>query len=92
MPFGIGRKPFRKGVPCTDCDTGHGWCEDGLCIDCPTGNCTCPLEVGSFVSSLNDCQQIVVAIIAMRERVIRTYESSRQNFDIETNFKFMTRV
>ena len=48
MPFGIGRKPFRKGVPCADCQSGHGWCDDGLCVDCPNGDCPCPLKVILF--------------------------------------------
>ncbi|CBY08753.1 unnamed protein product [Oikopleura dioica] len=45
MPVGIGRKPFRKGgQSCEDCASGHGWCDDGLCIDCPDGDCDCPIE------------------------------------------------
>ena len=45
LPFGIGRKPFRLGEPCTDCNSGHGWCDNGLCIDCPDKNCDCPIKV-----------------------------------------------
>ncbi|KAK6477273.1 cysteine-rich venom protein-like isoform X1 [Huso huso] len=36
--------PYIKGKPCSKCDSGHGWCEDGLCIECPGGNCDCPLQ------------------------------------------------
>jgi hypothetical protein len=43
MPVGIGRKPFRLGEPCTDCLTGFGWCDDGLCVECPDKNCDCPI-------------------------------------------------
>ena len=45
LPFGIGRKPFRLGEPCTDCNSGHGWCDNGLCIECPDKNCDCPIKV-----------------------------------------------
>ena len=31
MPVGIGRKPFKKGDPCTDCHSEKGWCQNGLC-------------------------------------------------------------
>ena len=45
LPFGIGRKPFRLGEPCTDCNSGYGWCDNGLCIECPDKNCDCPIKV-----------------------------------------------
>ena len=31
MPVGIGRKPYKKGDPCTDCHSEKGWCQNGLC-------------------------------------------------------------
>jgi len=43
MPVGIGRKPFKLGAQCTDCKSELGWCENGLCIDCPDKNCDCPI-------------------------------------------------
>ena len=52
LPFRIGRKPFRLGDPCTDCSNGHGWCNDGLCIDCPNKNCDCPLKVSNMTHTL----------------------------------------
>ena len=50
LPFGIGRKPFRLGEPCTDCNSGHGWCDNGLCIDCPNKDCECPIKVEIITS------------------------------------------
>lgn len=51
LPFGIGRKPFRLGEPCTDCNSGHGWCDNGLCIECPDKNCDCPIKVKNAYDS-----------------------------------------
>ena len=51
LPFGIGRKPFRLGEPCTDCNSGHGWCDNGLCIDCPNKDCECPIKVKTYHDS-----------------------------------------
>ncbi|XP_069037277.1 cysteine-rich venom protein-like isoform X2 [Lepisosteus oculatus] len=36
--------PYLRGPPCSRCDSGQGWCEDGLCIVCPRGDCGCPLQ------------------------------------------------
>ncbi|XP_066568621.1 cysteine-rich venom protein [Amia ocellicauda] len=36
--------PYMNGDPCSKCDSGQGWCENGLCIECPGGDCDCPLQ------------------------------------------------
>ncbi|ELT94505.1 hypothetical protein CAPTEDRAFT_211128 [Capitella teleta] len=38
------REAFRRGPPCTQCESGRGWCKDGLCVDtCQhfSSGCTC---------------------------------------------------
>ncbi|XP_078525373.1 cysteine-rich venom protein tigrin-like [Lissotriton helveticus] len=37
-------RPYIPGEPCSKCDTGHGWCEHGLCIKCNDQDCACPLK------------------------------------------------
>ena len=59
LPFGIGRKPFRLGEPCTDCNSGYGWCDNGLCIQCPDKNCECPIKVNFISKFIHILQEIL---------------------------------
>ncbi|XP_069495302.1 cysteine-rich venom protein pseudechetoxin-like isoform X2 [Ambystoma mexicanum] len=38
------KHPYLPGEPCSKCDSGRGWCEQGLCIKCPNQHCDCPLK------------------------------------------------
>ncbi|XP_078677472.1 cysteine-rich venom protein latisemin-like isoform X2 [Branchiostoma floridae x Branchiostoma belcheri] len=52
-----GTKPFKTGPPCSLCGRGAGWCEDDFCVDCPTKNCTCPVECRNCgVKDTAECQ------------------------------------
>ncbi|XP_030060290.1 cysteine-rich secretory protein 3 isoform X2 [Microcaecilia unicolor] len=38
------KQPYIRGDPCSKCDSGHGWCDDKLCITCTDQTCACPLK------------------------------------------------
>ncbi|CAH1274088.1 FAT1 [Branchiostoma lanceolatum] len=39
-----GFRPYLAGPPCSQCPSTEGWCDQGMCVDCPVQNCDCPLQ------------------------------------------------
>ncbi|XP_078603774.1 uncharacterized protein LOC144877632 isoform X2 [Branchiostoma floridae x Branchiostoma japonicum] len=37
-------RPYLEGPPCSQCPNKEGWCDEGLCVDCPAQNCDCSLD------------------------------------------------
>jgi len=37
----VGRKPFKKGAPCSKCESGAAWCKYKLCCSKAGGDCSC---------------------------------------------------
>ncbi|CAH1254777.1 GLIPR1L1 [Branchiostoma lanceolatum] len=37
-------RPYLEGPACSQCANTEGWCDEGLCVDCPAQNCDCPLQ------------------------------------------------
>jgi hypothetical protein len=52
-----GEKPFKKGPPCTGCDSGKFFCSNNLCdFNCNGGSCSCMANCGKCGTKTSDCK------------------------------------